>query len=98
MQIQRKEINKQGIFYLNNDDNSRQLAELIYTMISPTRMVIEHTEVNKAVQGKHLGSDLVKAAVEYARGRQIKILPNCPFAKEIFRRHPELDDVLVHSV
>ncbi len=97
MLIQQKEINKQGIFYVNNEED-RPLAELMYTMISPSRMVIEHTEVNRSIQGKSVGSDLVNAAADWARDHQIKILPNCPFAKEFFRKHPDLDDVLVHAL
>ena len=34
------------------------------------------------------------AAVEFARERSIRILPLCPFAKSVFERVPELQDVL----
>lgn len=97
MLIQQKEINKQGIFYIN-DEEERQVAELIYTLTSPDKMVIEHTEVNESLQGQNIGTDLVMAAVDYARANHIKIIPNCPFARQTLKRHDELSDVLLESI
>ena len=93
MLIQQKEINRQGIFFVNNGKD-RQVAELIYTMVSPEKMVIEHTEVDKSLRGKHVGNDLVTAAVHLARIHQRKIIPRCPFAKFMFEKHAEWNDVL----
>ncbi|MBE7173074.1 MAG: N-acetyltransferase [Williamsia sp.] len=93
MLIQQKEINRQGIFFVNDD--SRQVAELIYTMISPDKMVIEHTEVDNSLRGKHVGNDLVTAAVHFARTNERKIIPRCPFAKLMFEKYPEWHDVLL---
>lgn len=97
MLIQQKEINHQGMFYIN-DDEERQQAELIYRLTSPDKMVIEHTEVKESLQGKNIGTDLVLAAVEYARANHIKIIPNCPFARQILKRHTECNDVVFETV
>ena len=96
MLIQQREINRQGIFFVNNGKD-RQVAELIYTMISPEKMVIEHTEVDKSLRGKHVGNDLIIAAVHLARTRQRKIIPRCPFAKIMFDKHSEWNDVLLQA-
>jgi len=96
MLIQHKEINPQGIFYIN-DEEGRQKAELIYTLTSPDRMVIEHTEVDDALQGNKVGTDLVLAAVEYARTKHLKIVPNCPFARQKLKGQDEYKDVLAES-
>ena len=93
MLIQQKEINRQGIFFVNNGKD-RQVAELIYTMISPEKMVIEHTEVDKSLRGKRVGNDLITAAVHLARTLHRKIIPRCPFAKIMFDKHTEWNDVL----
>jgi predicted GNAT family acetyltransferase len=37
---------------------------------------------------------MVSAAVEYARENDIKIVPVCPFVKEIIDETPEYQDVL----
>lgn len=70
------------------------LAEMVYTMPSPDKMIIEHTEVDDGLQGKKIGYQLVHAGVEYAREKQMKIIPLCSFARAIFNKTPDFNDVL----
>ena len=63
-------------------------------MAGPSKMVIEHTEVDEAYEGKGLGRQLVKAGVNYSREHEIKILPLCPYAKRLFDIMPDFADVL----
>ncbi|MBE2274618.1 MAG: N-acetyltransferase, partial [Flavobacteriales bacterium] len=37
---------------------------------------------------------LVKAGVEYAREKNVKVIPLCPFAKKVIAKIPEFQDVL----
>jgi len=70
----------------------------VYSSPAPNKMIIEHTEVDDALSGKGVGLSLVTTAVEYARTHHIKILPLCPFAKSVFDKRPEFNDVLIkHS-
>ena len=80
------------MFYVNNDE--KILAEMVYTMPSPDKMIIEHTEVSEELKGQNVGFQLVKTAVEFAREQNIKIIPLCPFANSVFKRKPEFADVL----
>jgi len=70
------------------------LAEMAYSLPSPQKMIIEHTEVDDSLEGKGVGKQLVTTAVEYARTHQIKIIPLCPFAKSVFDKTPAWQDVL----
>lgn len=67
---------------------------MTYTMVNPSLMIIDHTEVGDELRGTGAGKELVKAAVEYARQNNIKILPLCPFANAVFKKTPEYADVL----
>ena len=58
-------------------------------------MIIEHTEVDDSLAGKGVGKQLVSTAVDFARTNNIKIIPLCPFAKSVFDRVKEWQDVLV---
>jgi predicted GNAT family acetyltransferase len=49
--------------------------------------------VNPALNGNGVGKQLVMAAVHYAREKQLKIMPLCPFAKSVFDKTPEIRDV-----
>ena len=92
MIILHKLVGNKGLFYVEVDGNI--LAEMVYTMASPTKMIIEHTEVSDELKGKNVGYRLVTTAVDYARQHNIKIIPLCPFAKSVFDRKEELRDVL----
>jgi len=92
MLIQNKLIGGKGMFYVGQD--GAILAEMVYSMPSPNKMIIEHTEVDDSLAGKGVGMQLLNTAVEYARTHNIKIVPLCTFAKSMFDKKPELRDVL----
>ena len=52
-----------------------------------------HTEVPKALEGKGIGSALVKGLLEHARAQGLKIHPLCPFVVAYMQRHPDYEDV-----
>jgi predicted GNAT family acetyltransferase len=53
------------------------------------RLVLEHTEVPRALSGRGIGSRLVEAGVEKARTEGLRLRSECPFATAWLRRHPE---------
>lgn len=96
MVIRNKKVGTKGMFYVSNEeDDELILAEMVYTMPSHDKMIIEHTDVSEELKGQNVGYQLVKTAVEYARTHNIKIIPLCPFANSVFRKKPEFADVLV---
>ena len=92
MLIQNKQVGGKGMFYVGQD--GAILAEMVYSMPSPNKMIIEHTEVDDSLGGKGVGLQLLNTAVDYARTHNVKIVPMCPFAKSMFDKKPELRDVL----
>lgn len=92
MEIRHKHIGSKGVFFVEDDDMVQ--AELVYTMPSADKMIIEHTEVGESLKGQNVGFQLVQAAVEYARAHNIRIIPLCPFAHSVFERKPDFSDVL----
>ncbi|MFZ1808981.1 MAG: GNAT family N-acetyltransferase [Cyclobacteriaceae bacterium] len=90
MEVQHKETESKGSFYIGDP----VLAEMTYSKAGDSLIIIDHTEVRDALKGKGVGLQLVKAAVEFARNKKVKILPLCPFAKSVFDKKEELRDVL----
>lgn len=58
-------------------------------------VLFPHTEVPTALEGRGVGSALVRAALDFAREKGLKVMPVCPFVAAWIRRHPEAHD-LVH--
>ena len=92
MEVKNKNDGKRGAFYI--EDNEKEIALMHYIFSGPGKIIIDHTEVNEAYEGKGLGRQLVKAGVVFARENKMKILPFCPYAKKIFDITPEFADVL----
>lgn len=93
MLIQHKQVGTKGMFYVKNEEGAI-IAEMVYTMPSSDKMIIEHTEVSDELRGQNVGYELVHTGVEYARKHHIKIIPLCPFANSVFKKKPEFADVL----
>lgn len=66
---------------------------MTYVPAGTNRIIIDHTEVDEGLSGQGVGSELVKAAVEYARENDIKIHATCPFAKNILNKTESYIDV-----
>jgi len=74
-------------------DGGEKLAEMTYT-VAGSRVIIDHTEVDDRLRGQGAGRQLVKAAVEWARAENRKLMPLCPFAKSVFDKTADYRDVL----
>jgi predicted GNAT family acetyltransferase len=58
-------------------------------------IILPHTLVPEAFEGKGVGGQLAKAALAYAREKDLKVIPTCPFMAAYITKHPEHHD-LVH--
>jgi len=57
-------------------------------------IILPHTVVPPAFEGKGVGSALAKAALGYARERELKVIPLCPFMAAYVQKHPEWHDIV----
>ena len=92
MEIKHFSDKPKGYFYI--DYEGKQAAKMTYVHSLPNVIIIDHTEVSPALKGQGAGKQMVKMVVEYARNNNIKIIPLCPFAKAVFDKTPEFQDVL----
>ncbi|MDB5201388.1 MAG: hypothetical protein JWQ27_797 [Ferruginibacter sp.] len=87
MNIQHTEKDNQGSFFIEKD--GKQLAEMVYNLNEPGQLVIEHTEVDDELRGQNIGYELVVAGANYAREKQLKVVPVCRFARALFHKKKE---------
>jgi len=81
-----------GYFYVSVE--GKQEGKMTFVFAGNNTIIIDHTEVNPENNGKGYGKKMVAKAVEFAREKNIKIIPLCPFAKSVFDQIPEFRDVL----
>lgn len=93
IKIEKDDDGRKGKFRLFDDD--ALAGELEFTWAGDDKFILDHTEVDRAFSGRGFGKKLVAEAVDYARKKEIRILPLCPFAKRLFDLKKEWDDVRV---
>lgn len=69
-----------------------QIAQLVYDESGDT-IALVHTEVPPSLEGEGYGGALAKAALDYARNQNLRVVPSCPFVAAYIRRHPEYQDL-----
>jgi len=57
-------------------------------------MMLFHTEVPPALEGRGIGAALVRAALEHAAGQALRVRPRCSFVSAYLARHPEHSGLL----
>jgi predicted GNAT family acetyltransferase len=57
-------------------------------------IVFTHTLVPPEIEGRGVASKLIRAALDSARDRGLKVVPQCRFVRAYIDRHPEMRDLL----
>ena len=57
-------------------------------------ILFSHTEVPAELEGRGIGSALVRFALAAARERGLKVIPVCPFFAAWLTKHPEEADIV----
>jgi len=80
--------------YFLAKEGELELGRMFYSWAGIDKFIINHTEVNPEAKGTGTGLALVEAGVKYARDNNFKLVPLCPFANAMFKRHKEWKDVI----
>jgi predicted GNAT family acetyltransferase len=67
---------------------------LLYYRLAPGVITLVHTEVPPALEGRGVGSKLVRAVLEDIRAQGLKVVARCPFAAAWMGKHPEFNDLI----
>lgn len=65
--------------------------------LKPGQIVLPHTVVPAAFEGKGVASALARYAFGYARDHGLTVIPTCPFMAGWVRKHPEQHDIVDDS-
>ncbi len=88
---------------LNNEADNRfevrtgnDIAWIDYDR-SGNQITFTHTEVPEAFEGKGIGKGLVTAALDFARGEDLEVIPRCRFIASYIKRNPEYLELVPES-
>lgn len=81
-----------GAFVYKSDEGYG--ARMTFSKAGETMIIIDHTEVDSELRGQGVGEELVAYMVDFARSKNLKVMPLCPFTRSVFEKKPEIRDVL----
>ncbi|HEX7154973.1 MAG TPA: GNAT family N-acetyltransferase [Thermoanaerobaculia bacterium] len=58
------------------------------------RITFTHTEVPEQLEGQGIGKALAKAALDHARAKNLKVVPQCRFIAGYIERNQEYQDLV----
>ncbi|MEV6343323.1 GNAT family N-acetyltransferase [Actinoplanes sp. NPDC051851] len=78
------------------DENGTLAGVLTYQKTGDI-VVFTHTKVDEAFEGKGVGSELARTALNEAKARSQTIVPMCPFVAKWLDKHPEYEKLVARS-
>jgi len=83
----------------NIDDNRFELdingaVAAAYYDLAPGIITFTHTEVPAELNGRGIGSQLIKGALDAVRAQGLKVVATCPFVRAYIEKHAEYSDLL----
>ncbi|MDT0539010.1 GNAT family N-acetyltransferase [Croceitalea sp. P059] len=62
------------------------------------KIYLTHTEVPIELEGKGIGSKLVKLVLEDIKLKELTLVPMCPFVAMYIKRHPEWKSLVLKGI
>ena len=80
---------------LKTASNSTSTATVAFAnyRVTPSAVIITHTETPRALRGRGIASELVKGALELIRADGRKVIAGCGFVVDYLRKNPEFADL-----
>lgn len=88
---------------IDNKEKSRFETEIegheafVEYSMKPNVISLNHTEVDKALAGKGVGSEMIENVLLEVELRGLKVIPECPFIKKYIEKHPEWKSILAEG-
>ena len=71
-----------------------ELAGFADYRVRPDHVVITHSEIDDAHQGRGLAGALTRAALDDIRAKGLQVIPRCPYTASYIRKHPTYIDLV----
>ena len=72
---------------------NEKVGEITFVRIGADKLIIDYTGVAPSFRNKNIGLTLVRNVADMARAQHMHIITLCPFARAMFNKYPEFDDI-----
>ena len=93
------------IQYLASEQNNcfqavhkgKVIGKITYIRVGIDKLIIDYTNVEPEDRNRQIGLTLVRNVANMARNQKRYVITLCPFARAMFNKHSEFDDIrLMH--
>ncbi len=77
--------------------NGKVIGKITYIRVGIDKLIIDYTNVEPEYRNQDIGLTLVRSVANMAREQKRHVITLCPFARAMFNKHSEFDDIrLMH--
>lgn len=73
--------------------DGKKIGEITFVRVGADKLIIDYTEVDPEFRNKNVGLTLVRHVANMARTQKKHVITLCPFARAMFNRFSEFDDI-----
>lgn len=91
----------QDITFKTSDDgchiyaicHGRKIGSIFFLKIGRDKIMISESEIEPDYKTESIEFSLIEQVINIARAQHRKVITICPYILDIFKKHPEFDDV-----
>ena len=73
--------------------HGKKVGEITYVRVGIDKLIIDYTNVEPEYRHQHIGLTLVRNVADMARNQKRHVITLCPFARAMFNKYSEFDDI-----
>ena len=78
--------------------HGKKIGEITFVRVGVDKLIIDYTAVEPEFRNKNIGLTLVRNVADMARNQRRHVIALCPFARAMFNRYSEFDDIRLINV
>ncbi len=78
--------------------HGQRIGEITFVRVGADKLIIDYTAVAPEFRKHNIGLTLVRNVANMARAQHRHVIALCPFARAMFNRFPEFDDIRLMNV
>ena len=69
-----------------------------YIKTKDDKIYLTHTEVPRSLEGRGIGSEIIRLALEDIKKQDLTLIPLCPFVASYIKKHPEWRELVLKGI